>query len=114
MRISEWSSDVCSSDLVGNGAEGGLSFLAENNQVLPQEQGEFRPAADGSSCMVDDGTTTKPGSGAVRVQAVVNKGIDLRSEERRGGKECVSTCRSRWSPFHEKKKKKRDANKNEQ
>src|SRR3546814_19994321 len=27
----------------------------------------------------------------------------LRSEERRVGKECVSTCRSRWSPYHEKK-----------
>src|SRR3546814_12192080 len=30
----------------------------------------------------------------------------LRSEERRVGKECVSTCRSRWSPYHYKKKKK--------
>src|SRR3546814_3515597 len=30
----------------------------------------------------------------------------LRSEERRVGKECVSTCRSRWSPYHEKKKNK--------
>src|SRR3546814_12387115 len=30
----------------------------------------------------------------------------VRSEERRVGKECVSTCRSRWSPSHEKKKKK--------
>src|SRR3546814_18786429 len=30
--------------------------------------------------------------------------IELRSEERRVGKECVSTCRSRWSPYHEKKK----------
>src|SRR3546814_12118422 len=29
----------------------------------------------------------------------------IRSEERRVGKECVSTCRSRWSPYHEKKKK---------
>src|SRR3546814_12537734 len=28
-----------------------------------------------------------------------------RSEERRVGKECVSTCRSRWSPYHSKKKK---------
>src|SRR3546814_8755730 len=28
----------------------------------------------------------------------------VRSEERRVGKECVSTCRSRWSPYHEKKK----------
>src|SRR3546814_11636843 len=31
---------------------------------------------------------------------------DARSEERRGGKECVSTCRSRWSPYNKKKKKK--------
>src|SRR3546814_4408285 len=30
-----------------------------------------------------------------------------RSEERRVGKECVSTCRSRWSPYHEKKKKRK-------
>src|SRR5881296_4446002 len=29
-----------------------------------------------------------------------------RSEERRVGKECTATCRSRWSPYHEKKKKK--------
>src|SRR3546814_16667041 len=29
----------------------------------------------------------------------------MRSEERRVGKECVSTCRSRWSPYHTKKKK---------
>src|SRR3546814_11812814 len=37
-----------------------------------------------------------------------NAGIGMprnstRSEERRVGKECVSTCRSRWSPYHEKK-----------
>src|SRR3546814_12983185 len=30
---------------------------------------------------------------------------DDRSEARRGGKECVSTCRSRWSPSHEKRKR---------
>src|SRR3546814_20334236 len=30
--------------------------------------------------------------------------VEIRSEERRVGKECVSTCRSRWSPYHEKKK----------
>src|SRR3546814_11317848 len=33
-------------------------------------------------------------------------GRSCRSEERRVGKECVSTCRSRWSPYHLKKKKK--------
>src|SRR3546814_14681448 len=31
--------------------------------------------------------------------------IGVRSEERRVGKECVSTCRSRWSPYHSKKKR---------
>src|SRR3546814_18020445 len=35
-----------------------------------------------------------------------------RSEERRGGKECVSTCRYRWSPYHLKKKKTRDIHNN--
>src|SRR3546814_11412005 len=33
-------------------------------------------------------------------QAVVSFAINGRSEERRVGKECVSTCRSRWSPYH--------------
>src|SRR3546814_11560299 len=43
----------------------------------------------------------------VRVGTVypsVNVAASLRSEERRVGKECVSTCRSRWSPYHKKKK----------
>src|SRR3546814_7522627 len=31
---------------------------------------------------------------------VKDRGVDARSEERRVGKECVSTCRSRWSPYH--------------
>src|SRR3546814_10979821 len=34
-----------------------------------------------------------------------DKSFDIRSEERRVGKECVSTCRSRWSPYHSKKNK---------
>src|SRR3546814_17679310 len=34
-----------------------------------------------------------------------NAGDDERSEERRVGKECVSTCRSRWATYHEKKKR---------
>src|SRR3546814_8933625 len=66
MRISDWSSDVCSSDL------GLLSF------VLPASA-----AAQGAPIIVT-------GTGLP----------DTRSEERRVGKECVSTCRSRWSPYH--------------
>src|SRR3546814_5341194 len=62
MRISDWSSDVCSSDL-----------SSSINQRLLR-------SLDGKLC----GSYT-----------------DLaRSEERRVGKECVSTCRSRWSPYH--------------
>src|SRR3546814_12750931 len=38
-------------------------------------------------------------------RADVARGDYPRSEERRVGKECVSTCRSRWSPYHSKKKK---------
>src|SRR3546814_15789691 len=43
---------------------------------------------------------------ARRQAAAVRRGwpADQRSEERRVGKECVSTCRSRWSPYHSKKK----------
>src|SRR3546814_17569668 len=36
----------------------------------------------------------------------INFGLEIRSEERRVGKECVITCRSRWSPYHKKKKTK--------
>src|SRR3546814_14857729 len=37
----------------------------------------------------------------VILPAMIQLGIDpIRSEERRVGKECVSTCRSRWSPYH--------------
>src|SRR3546814_14681250 len=39
-------------------------------------------------------------------RALEAPGAECRSEERRVGKECVSKCRSRWSPYHNKKKKK--------
>src|SRR3546814_1208031 len=65
MRISDWSSDVCSSDL-----------------VLGHDLSE----AGGALTM---GGVETDGRAAID-----------RSEERRVGKECVSTCRSRWSPYH--------------
>src|SRR3546814_15364645 len=41
----------------------------------------------------------------VEVEAPLASGtVTARSEERRVGKECVSTCRSRWSPYHSKTK----------
>src|SRR3546814_10365711 len=68
MRISDWSSDVCSSDLRGKADE-----AVERRDEL-RHRGH-RDAARHHDA--DDGT-------------------DARSEERRVGKECVSTCRSRW------------------
>src|SRR3546814_5203202 len=65
MRISDWSSDVCSSDLT-------VSTPSQTIVIGSPRMSEHRRAA--------------PPSG--------------RSEERRVGKECVSTCRSRWSPYH--------------
>src|SRR3546814_10870342 len=73
MRISDWSSDVCSSDL--------RARLVEDDRRISVEMippGEKRPGAI-------DRNITEP---------------EPRSEERRVGKECVSTCRSRWSPYH--------------
>src|SRR3546814_8772954 len=80
MRISDWSSDVCSSDLIfRNEPESHLttlvSFLADCAQRLPQ------PVTDA-------------------LQRALHTLKGSRSEERRVGKECVSTCRSRWSPYH--------------
>src|SRR3546814_15102291 len=97
MRISDWSSDVCSSDL---GA--GPCVVAELGVLQPAlcVAAEIHAAA-----AVGTGARRKRGqaggSGEVlRDTAVVTR----RSEERRVGKEGVSTCRSRWSPYHEKKK----------
>src|SRR3546814_13924764 len=79
MRISDWSSDVCSSDLTRRRSGGGAA--------RPGSQPGLRGAA------ADPGVD--PGGGARHAVG--------RSEERRVGKECVSTCRSRWSPSHSKK-----------
>src|SRR3546814_9949417 len=81
MRISDWSSDVCSSDLQQPGHPG---------------------QQDGPGQIVEDGEQRDRhvfGDGA-RNRAVRFVEVQPRSEERRVGKECVSTCRSRWSPYH--------------
>src|SRR3546814_17808821 len=81
MRISDWSSDVCSSDLVE----------CPDAALHPQA------------------TALRPAGRARRQHCLFpadphHAGRPARSEERRVGKECVSTCRSRWSPYHYKKK----------
>src|SRR3546814_1310481 len=88
MRISDWSSDVCSSDLRRD--EQVLEYAAsfEIGGHLRYFQQVVGPPAD------IDGRKRK-------LRELNGRGHRRnRSEERRVGKECVSTCRSRWSPYH--------------
>src|SRR3546814_17031843 len=99
MRISDWSSDVCSSDLKGLGAGGGIAcgILVGHDLVLQL----LAARAD----LVDPGRVAhavrRPGE--QHEMKRLGSRIDrdrCRSEERRVGKEWVSTCRSRGSPEH--------------
>src|SRR3546814_12955493 len=106
MRISDWSSDVCSSDLGGAGYEALVDGGADSTYAAwyPDGGGNLLLRAGGnltSDLMAYYGPTAE--SQELRGQ---RSGVDQgnRSEERRVGKECVSTCRSRWAPYHTKKK----------
>src|SRR3546814_16085110 len=101
VRISDWRSDVCSSDL-----------LLETLQ--PQPPGHMTPPIDklglGSGQFGLDqqaGPRGRPRDAEAReilaIAARTGMGFMERPEERRVGNECVSTCRSRWSPSHKKK-----------
>src|SRR3546814_20243854 len=102
MRISDWSSDVCSSDL----ARTAKRF---ETRVGLDDHPAGRPGLDDRLLLA---YLAGRAVGAAERHAALQIGVDQpggreRSEERRVGKECVSTCRSRWSPEHEKKKKDR-------
>src|SRR3546814_11693487 len=120
MRISDWSSDVCSSDLWirsldldladrqwrrrrvrddddGAAADDDMSALRDSLKRMPQPRPvaipENRPAPVIADRQLSPSAAARP-----------------RSEERRVGNGCVSTCRSRLSPYPEKKTKKHDTN----
>src|SRR3546814_13135729 len=97
MRISDWSSDVCSSDLrtkallQGSSHRPGWPRHVLAGLTLIEE---YVGCQTGSAlCSMD----RKPRSS--HLLGATKDGL-WRSEERRVGKECVSTCRSRWSPDH--------------
>src|SRR3546814_11758248 len=83
MRISDWSSDVCSSDL---------------------PPGPVLGWRHDPHCAILTPARAARGDRSPLTSTASARRISARSEERRVGKECVSTCRSRWAPYHEKKK----------
>src|SRR3546814_21082487 len=128
MRISDWSSDVCSSDLAdaienaaGSLRERGFSDMADDTREFVRKSPVMAVGAaaafgfvlarllrSGSSANADRRWRDFAGGPSAEIGRSAG-----RSEERRVGKECVSTCRSRWSPYHKKKKKEKKMNHNE-
>src|SRR3546814_17709875 len=106
MGISDWSSDVCSSDLVTAervyleqiarpGCAAGSQLRRRRHTVCKLQGLDWLPRRDSGVTAFGRGTSRRerPASGR------------WRSEERGGGKACVRTCRSRWLQYHYKNKK---------
>src|SRR3546814_10083504 len=112
MRMSDWSSDVCSSGLFMSLATTGYCFFKMNTAY------EMRISDWSSDVCSSDLRDLRIGEDLLQVvygaggHALLRKSVqqfrwlarpyrwrEQRSEERRGGKECVRTCRSRWSPY---------------
>src|SRR3546814_15595343 len=101
MRISDWSSDVCSSDLPG------VELKKQRPGDLRWIREEFLGESGGGSAPVIPGMTVVNGHPIFEkvVELPGRIGLDtgayrsgIRSEERRVGKDCVRTCTSRWWP----------------
>src|SRR3546814_6726280 len=93
LRISDWSSDVCSSDLsrteeCAGGDPDCESHAGRQRQRIPPD----------APCGRLPLSRQRIAIGGARRGCAQNC-VDERSEERRVGKECVSTWRSRWSPY---------------
>src|SRR3546814_12980718 len=103
MRISDWSSDVCSSDLYDRGSEERQDQTPACGGLADDDHCGQRRAHD--SCEIGDHAQKHHRAAGIIGKQFAQPASKARSEERRVGKECVSTCRSRWSPYHSKKKK---------
>src|SRR3546814_11220600 len=91
MRISDWSSDVCSSDLQKHLALTGHIY---NSAYIVISEAFYQSLSAEQRTAIEE--------------AAKEAGDWQRSESRRVGKECVSTCRSRWSPCHYNKNDRRN------
>src|SRR3546814_14614243 len=103
MRISDWSSDVCSSDLIPEADSLYFTMLNHNKRSItldtknPKGKQVLETLIKECDVLVENfapGALDRMGFTWERIHEL------NRSEERRVGKECVSTCRSRWPRFH--------------
>src|SRR3546814_15893507 len=107
MRISDWSSDVCSSDLDNHQRNGDRKIPTGDDGA---NEFHARPRGLTLTARLSSFALILRLLRAAKVSSIWKRTrpsfkIKCRSEERRVGKECVSTCRYRWSPYHEKKQK---------
>src|SRR3546814_12683495 len=104
MRISDWSSDVCSSDLTVD-RRGDFAVAAQDAEVAAiAGGGERLRLGEGQLGRAPEKVRFDHAGQSAIVSAVTGAVVSRshsasRSEERRVGKECVRSCRSRWSPY---------------
>src|SRR3546814_4075675 len=118
MRISDWSSDVCSSDLAHAALGGQPQPIGDVIVERAMDRAERHPALRAARRLLARGVGIVAVGDLTKVtRALLGRALDRigllaihelehrvvrhhrRSEERRVGKECVSMCRSRWSPY---------------
>src|SRR3546814_12097472 len=103
MRISDWSSDVCSSDLrivfVGQNYDGPSDTVIDgaNRMIMP---GLVNVHSHPSHEPAYRGIREEHGVSNMYLSGLYARSGAFRTEERRVWKEWVSTCRSRWSTYH--------------
>src|SRR3546814_7772737 len=114
LRISDWSSDVCSSDLIAPrrrqhadragdrlddaGGDGIAAMQVDHALQVVGEIGTMLALPQHEAVFRNMGMAQMRDAGHAKAEHVTV--AHHRSEERRVGKECVSTCRSRGSPYH--------------
>src|SRR3546814_14808495 len=107
MRISDWSSDVCSSDLIDDDYmpphpdQGGHFIQCANEACGASTNLRFACGDDPKPLLAEQWNRRTENVEALAEldQIALALGMQDRSEERRVGKECVSTCRSRVAPY---------------
>src|SRR3546814_16767936 len=116
MRISDWSSDVCSSDLwyqplssptilaVSPGRRRPRIAVAVEGPSRTRTALDTRELGTTSSAKTDVALRLKSKRSIAAKRLRVSIKFSPRSEDRRVGQECVRTCRSRWSQYHSKTK----------